>query len=256
VSDSDTVIPHIFRPHLRPRLHFGCHRPYRSRAQASSSPSLTPRTLADISDAASTRELRRASCSNSPALKPDSWTIRPSMVSAAIRRIFRPPGIRGSPERDCPGYARRLRQEAADPAVRGQAVNALTQSSGPAFSPPAVRGASAAAEDGANAWHSRDFSRYADLMMSPIRGHIPRLGVQVPPRTLFRILFPNRESTRIWHIGGAAGKRHPLASGSSALDLTCKVRKRRMPGIPCRGSSLSAALVEAPGRRAAKADRR
>jgi hypothetical protein len=35
----------------------------------------------------------------------------------------------------------------------------------------------------ADAWRSRDFSRYADLMISPIRGNFPSMGVQVPPRT-------------------------------------------------------------------------
>jgi hypothetical protein len=35
-----------------------------------------------------------------------------------------------------------------------------------------------------NAWRARDFSRYADLMISPNRGNFPRIRVQVPPRTL------------------------------------------------------------------------
>jgi hypothetical protein len=127
------------------------------------------------------------------SLRHDSGPSGRRLAQRAERRIFRLPGSTGNTGRDCPGYARRPRYSSRRDSARRQGViptrpggqrTLSPQSSGLGIQPARYVREPPRVDDtvteGVNSWRVRDFPRYADLMMSPIRGHIPGIRVQVP----------------------------------------------------------------------------
>ena len=70
-----------------------------------------------------------------------------------------------------------------------------------------------ARQQDADAWRSRDFSRYTGLMISPIRGNFPRLRVQVP-RTHYLYM-----SGRFRACGNVTRGQASARAGQSVSDL-------------------------------------